>query len=244
VGIFGETRCRPDRVRTDAELLTAHVDGDPYAFEELFRRHHRQLYRLAHLTSRDPDDAADALQDAMFAAHRKARSFRHDSAVSSWLYRIVVNASLDRLRRNKSRACEALDEQVLCASDPTGRVDTSIVVQRALLRLPVEQRAAVVAVDMQGYSVAEAARLLGVAEGTVKSRCSRARTKLAESLTCFAADSSDLSDSLEPSGTDMIGGSDDEQRREPPSGSNTRICRPHPGRRTRRGPSRAVPPGR
>ncbi|PRC56518.1 RNA polymerase sigma factor SigM, partial [Mycobacterium sp. ITM-2017-0098] len=83
-------------------------------------------------------------QDAMLAAHRTARSFRHDSAVSSWLYRIVVNASLDRLRRNKSRACEVLDEHVMWATDPTGRVDTSIVVQRALLRLPVEQRAAVV----------------------------------------------------------------------------------------------------
>ena len=64
----------------------------------------------------------------------------------------------------------------------TPRVDTAIVVERALMRLPVEQRAAVVAVDMQGYSVAETARMLGVAEGTVKSRCSRARAKLAEAL--------------------------------------------------------------
>lgn len=240
MGISGETRGQPERVRTDDELLAAHVEGDPYAFEELFHRHHRQLYRLAHLTSRDPDDAADALQDAMLAAHRKARSFRHDSAVSSWLYRIVVNASLDRLRRNKSRACEALDEQAGWAIDPTGRVDTSIVVQRALLRLPVEQRAAVVVVDMQGYSVAEAARLLGVAEGTVKSRCSRARTKLAESLTCFVVDTAgrSVSDSLERSGTGMNGGSDDEQRREPPSGLRPRPCRPHPGR-TRRTASRA-----
>jgi RNA polymerase sigma-70 factor (ECF subfamily) len=55
-------------------------------------------------------------------------------------------------------------------------------VQRALMRLPVEQRAAVVAVDMQGYSVADTAALLGVAEGTVKSRCSRARVRLAELL--------------------------------------------------------------
>jgi RNA polymerase sigma-70 factor, ECF subfamily len=56
------------------------------------------------------------------------------------------------------------------------------VVHRALMRLPVEQRAAVVAVDMQGYSVADTAALLGVAEGTVKSRCSRARVRLAELL--------------------------------------------------------------
>lgn len=187
MGIFGGTRGHSERRRTDAELLAAHVAGDRYAFEELFYRHHRQLYRLAVLTSRDPDDAADALQDALLSAHRTAPAFRNDSAVSSWLYRIVVNACLDRLRRNKTHACDELDDQLFRAADPTGRVDTAIVVERALMRLPVAQRAAVVAVDMQGYSVAEAARLLGVAEGTVKSRCSRARSRLAQSLEFFAA---------------------------------------------------------
>ena len=158
--------------RTDAELLAAHVAGDRYAFEELFYRHHRQLYRLAEITSRNPDDAADALQDAMLSAHRSAPAFRHDAAVSSWLYRIVVNACLDRLRRSKTHPTTALQEDACHVGDPTPRVDTAIVVERALMRLPVEQRAAVVAVDMQGYSVAETARMLGIAEGTVKSRCS------------------------------------------------------------------------
>ncbi len=187
MGLFGGTQEQPGLLCTDAELLTAHVSGDRHAFEELFYRHHRQLYRLALLTSRDPDDAADALQDALLAAHRAARTFRNDSAVSSWLYRIVVNACLDRLRRNKSHMCEQLDDQLCRAVDPTRSVDTAIVVEHALKRLPVEQRAAVVAVDMQGYSVAETARILGVAEGTVKSRCSRARSKLAASLACIAA---------------------------------------------------------
>jgi RNA polymerase sigma-70 factor (ECF subfamily) len=212
-------------------LLSAHVDGDRYAFEELFLRHHGQLYRLAHLTSRNPDDAADASQDAMLAAHRTAASFRHDSAVSSWLYRIVVNACLDRLRRNKTRACEELDDQLVGTTDPTTRVDTAIVIERALMRLPVEQRAAVVAVDMQGYSVAEAARMLGIAEGTVKSRCSRARTKLAASLTCFVADAAAgdhaASDNLGRSSRDTIGGGHDEQRREPQPGPRPRPCRGH-----------------
>ena len=163
-------------------MLAAHVAGDRYAFEELFYRHHRQLYRLAKITSRNPDDAADALQDAMLKAHRNAPTFRHDSAVSSWLYRIVVNACLDRLRRNKHHPTTALEDDACHVGDPMPRVDTAIVVERALMRLPVEQRAAVVAVDMQGYSVAETARMLGIAEGTVKSRCSRARAKLAEAL--------------------------------------------------------------
>jgi RNA polymerase sigma-70 factor (ECF subfamily) len=171
--------------RSDAELLAAHVAGDRYAFEELFYRHHRQLYRLAMMTSRNPDDAADALQDALLSAHRRAGSFRRDAAVSSWLYRIVVNACLDRLRRNKSHPTTELKDDNCAVGDHGPRVDTAIMVERALMRLPVEQRAAVVAVDMQGYSVAETARMLGVAEGTVKSRCSRARAKLAEALGYF-----------------------------------------------------------
>ncbi len=182
------SRSRPGRERTDAELLAAHVGGDRFAFEELFYRHHRQLYRLARLTSRDPDDAADALQDALLAAHRRAPTFRHDAAVSSWLYRIVVNSCLDRLRRNRTHAYTELDDQGCPVPDPTGRVDTALVVERALMLLPVDQRAAVVAVDMQGFSIAETARMLGVAEGTVKSRCSRARRKLAGTLNCFIAD--------------------------------------------------------
>jgi RNA polymerase sigma-70 factor (ECF subfamily) len=169
----------------DAELLAAHIAGDRYAFEELFYRHHRQLYRLAVMTSRNPDDAADALQDALLSAHRTAGSFRRDSAVSSWLYRIVVNACLDRLRRHRSHPTTELKDDNCPIGDPTSRVDTAIVVERALMRLPVEQRAAVVAVDMHGYSVAETARMLGIAEGTVKSRCSRARAKLAEVLGYF-----------------------------------------------------------
>ncbi|WP_319452915.1 MULTISPECIES: RNA polymerase sigma factor SigM [unclassified Mycobacterium] len=171
-----------DPTRSDEELLDAHVAGERYAFEALFHRHHRQLYRLAQITSRNPDDAADALQDAMLAAHRNAPAFRRDASVSSWLYRIVVNACLDRLRRNKTHPTTSLEDELWPGRDPTPRIDTALVIERALMRLPVEQRAAVVAVDMQGYSVAETARLLGVPEGTVKSRCSRARAKLAKTL--------------------------------------------------------------
>ncbi|MCG7594224.1 RNA polymerase sigma factor SigM [Mycobacterium sp. C3-094] len=191
MGFFGAQGDGGIRPRTDAELLAAHVAGDRYAFEELFYRHHRQLYRLATLTTANPDDAADALQDALLAAHRTAAAFRHDSAVSSWLHRIVVNACLDRLRRNKFRDHAMLDDQLSCGTDPTRHVDTTIVIERALLNLPVEQRAAVVAVDMQGFSVAETAQMLGVPQGTVKSRCARARLKLATSLAVFTTEHSE-----------------------------------------------------
>lgn len=175
----------PETERSDSQLLAAHVAGDRYAFEQLFYRHHRQLYRLAVMTSRNRDDAADALQDALLSAHRTAASFRQDAAVSSWLYRIVVNACLDRLRRNRSHLLTELFDDADAVGDHAPRVDTAIMVEHALMRLPVEQRATVVAVDMQGYSVAETAQMLGIAEGTVKSRCARGRAKLAEALGYF-----------------------------------------------------------
>lgn len=173
--------------RSDAELLAAHIDGDRYAFAELFGRHHGQLRRLARRTTRSPEDAADALQDAMLAAHRCAGSFRCDGAVGGWLHRIVVNACLDGLRGNRRRHTAALDADLVAVPDRTTEVETAILVHRALLRLPTDQRAAVVVVDMHGYSITDAARLLGVAEGTIKSRCARARRRLAGLLDQLSA---------------------------------------------------------
>lgn len=168
--------------RTDADLLAAHVAGDRHAFGELFRRHHHRLYQLARRTTSTSEDAEDALQEAMLSAHRTAASFRRDAAVGSWLHRIVVNACLDRLRRDRAAPTTPLAGDAPPVGDDTARVETSIVVHRALTRLPAEQRAAVVAVDMLGYSVADTAALLGVPVGTVKSRCARGRARLAALL--------------------------------------------------------------
>ncbi|OBJ68142.1 RNA polymerase sigma factor SigM [Mycobacterium sp. 1274756.6] len=168
--------------RSDAELLADHVGGDREAFAELVRRHHGRLHRLARRCSRSPEDAADALQDALLAVHRAAGSFRSDAAVSSWLYRIVVNACRDRLRNTCAHETRPLEDTAVVA-DRTAQVATAITVHRALRRLPTDQRAAVIAVHLQDRSVAETARALGVAEGTVKSRCARARVRLAALLT-------------------------------------------------------------
>jgi len=180
--------------RDDRALLRAHVDGDPAAFGILFARHRDRLWAVALRTCADPEDAADALQEGMIAAFRRADSFRGDAAVTTWLHRVVVNASLDRLRRKKVRAADALPDDledhadrgsVLTSSsdddDPVLRSERSEVqhqVLAALRELPEEQRAALVLVDMEGYSVEDTARMLGVAVGTVKSRCSRGRARL------------------------------------------------------------------
>src|SRR5690348_17758791 len=96
---------------SDAELLRRHLAGDTEAFGELFRRHRDRLWAVALRTVCDPEEAADALQDAMISAFRRAGDFRGESAVTTWLHRIVVNASLDRLRRRAARPAPSGDEQ-------------------------------------------------------------------------------------------------------------------------------------
>lgn len=184
----------PDR--SDAELLAAHVAGDRFAFGELYGRHQLRLRRLARLTTGCPEDAEDALQEAMLSAHRSAGAFRYHAAVGSWLHRIVVNACLDRLRHSRIQPTEPLSED--CAvGDRTAEVETALEVHAALRRLPAEQRAAVMAVDMHGYSVADAAGVLGVPQGTVKSRCARGRARLAVLL---GRDHTGAAGSLAPGG--------------------------------------------
>jgi RNA polymerase sigma-70 factor (ECF subfamily) len=182
----------------DAELLRRHAAGDQDAFSLLFTRHKDRLWAVALRITCDPEDAADALQDAMISAFRRAGDFRGESAVTTWLHRIVVNASLDLLRRRSARTVSwSGDPAELQAAEPgrsasesrsagepgrasetTSASDTRLDVDAALRTLPPPQRAALVLVDMLGYSVADAAVILDTSEGTVKSRCARGRAKL------------------------------------------------------------------
>jgi RNA polymerase sigma-70 factor, ECF subfamily len=172
-------------VRDDRSLLAAHVTGDPDAFAELVRRHQNRLWAVALRTTGSREDAADAVQDALVSAYRNAASYRGDAAVTTWLHRIVVNASLDLLRRHASRPAVPLPDdadRIPAQGDAMAARETALVVQEALATLPPEQRAALVLVDVQGYSVDDAARVLDCAPGTVKSRCFRGRARLAPLL--------------------------------------------------------------
>jgi RNA polymerase sigma-70 factor (ECF subfamily) len=187
----------PGEPRTDKELLAAHVAGDAEAFGTLFTRHRDRLWAVALRTMGSPEDAADALQDGMISAFRRAGGFRGEAAVTTWLHRVVVNACLDRLRAAKVRAADALPDDLeeyagrgalsTAASDPAPD-DAAVAAERrrlvldALGTLPAEQRAALVLVDMEGYGVAEAAEILDCAVGTIKSRCARGRARLAPLL--------------------------------------------------------------
>jgi RNA polymerase sigma-70 factor (ECF subfamily) len=171
---------------SDADLIAAHAAGDPHAFAELVRRHRDRMWAVALRTLRDPEEAADALQDAFISAFRAAASFRAESQVTTWLHRIVVNACLDRVRRRQARPTVPLPEtgpgEPAADGDAMADRETRLVVGEALAALPDEQRVPIVLVDVEGYSVADTARMLGIAEGTVKSRCARGRAKLAKSL--------------------------------------------------------------
>ncbi|MGM1059728.1 RNA polymerase sigma factor SigM [Saccharothrix sp. Mg75] len=171
---------------SDADLIAAHAAGDPHAFSELVRRHRDRMWAVALRTLRDPEEAADALQEAFISAFRAAASFRAESQVTTWLHRIVVNACLDRMRRRQTRPTVPLPEagpgEPVSPRDAMAERETRLVVQEALNELPEEQRAPILLVDVEGYSVAETAQMLGIAEGTVKSRCARGRAKLAKVL--------------------------------------------------------------
>ncbi|MFJ2779075.1 RNA polymerase sigma factor SigM [Kitasatospora sp. NPDC087315] len=177
-----------DRTDDDAALLARHVAGDRDAFGLLVSRHRDRLWAVAVRTLGDREEAADALQDALVSALRSAHTFQGRSAVTTWLHRIVVNACLDRARRTATRRTGPLDDDprrldalvgsAEPADSPVVRAEVHRELTAALAELPVEQRAALVLVDMQGYPVAEAAELLGVPVGTVKSRCARGRARL------------------------------------------------------------------
>lgn len=182
----------------DDALLDAHRNGDPDAFGVLFGRHRDRLWAVALRTTGNPEDAADALQEAMISAFRRVDSFRGDALVTTWLHRVVVNACLDRLRRNKVRAAQPLPDDldeyaargaVLASGDVAADPEAQAVlsdrrrsVLAALDELPPDQRAAIVLVDLEGYPVDEAARMLDCPPGTVKSRCARGRARLADLL--------------------------------------------------------------
>ncbi len=167
----------PDGERDDVALLEAHVAGDPAAFGELFARHRDRLWAVALRTTGNPEDAADALQDALISAFKRAESFRGDSAVTTWLHRIVVNACLDRLRRAKVRLADPLPDDLeeratldaVAGAEPAGDPEAHALagdrrqrVLAALDELHADQKAALVLVDMEGYPVQEAARILEV----------------------------------------------------------------------------------
>jgi len=156
--------------------------GDVEAFETIYNQHAARIYTLACRMAGSPQDGEDLLQEIFLQAHRKLASFKGDSSLGTWLYRLALNHCLDyvRSRRAKmSRLTDTLDaegamEPVAARETPIARVD----LERALQQLPEGCREAFVLHDVEGFDHKEVAKLLGIAEGTSKSQVFKARSRL------------------------------------------------------------------
>ena len=170
--------------------------GDPDAFEPLVIEHQKKVYNLALKLLRDPDDAADAAQDAFIKAYTGLDSFRSDSRFSVWLYRITYNICLDQMRRKK-RANEVPltyededgNEAELPIPDESAspereyeKAELRELINKGLESLSPEHRQILIMREISDMSYADIAEALSIEEGTVKSRISRARRSLAEFL--------------------------------------------------------------
>jgi RNA polymerase sigma factor (sigma-70 family) len=179
----------------DLNLVRLAREGDPDSLTELYRRHERRAYNVALRTLGNPWDAADVAQEAFIKAFRNLDSFKGESLFGTWLHRIVVNAAYDHLRRQRP---EPMDADILNdLSGPTGSASVvgsgrsgidpvldglSDPLREALMSLNEGFRFAIVLCDLLGFPYGEAAEILGVQEGTIKSRIFRAREALATAL--------------------------------------------------------------
>ncbi|MEA2500512.1 MAG: polymerase sigma-70 factor, subfamily [Actinomycetota bacterium] len=166
----------------DEELVRRFVsDGSSDAVDVLLRRHQDRVLGLAYRILGNRADALDASQEVFVAVFRKAASFRHQSAFTTWLYRLTVNACNDHARR-RSRLPQPAEVVDVASPDAVGRADDRLVIAGAMRKLPLEQRTAVIMRDLLGLSYDEIAQATDTAVGTVKSRISRGRAALAGGL--------------------------------------------------------------
>ena len=169
----------------DAALVARCRAGDLAAFEELYAAHAGKLYSVARRMLGNTADSEDLLQEIFLSAHRKLDSFRGDSALGTWLYRLATNECLDYLRSRAARTSERTDvlDDDAAGYEPgaPGLADRTIAkmdLEWAVAQLPAGCRAAFVLHDVQGLEHREVAAALGVAEGTSKSQVHKARLRL------------------------------------------------------------------
>ncbi len=181
----------PPRTLDVDEALDAQaaVAGDAEAFGRLVERHALVARRVAIAVVRNQEDADDVVQDGMLAAWRAIARFDPQRPFRPWLMRIVSNAALDALRRRQVRRTEEIPARAESSEvRPDQATDHALLrarLDQGLADLPEKQRVAVVLFDVEGYSHAEIADILGVPEGTVRSYVFHARRALRQTLAPF-----------------------------------------------------------
>jgi len=178
----------------DGELVERWQAGDESAFRELINRHERRVFRLLYRMMGSREEAEDVAQEAFLSLHRHGHRFRREARFSTFVYRVAANAALNRRRalgrsRNRTNELRLSHEAGFDLSpgprnpeDAAAGSEVRARVQEALLELPNELRVAVLLYDIEGQSYQEVSRVLGIPEGTVKSRIHRARSALREIL--------------------------------------------------------------
>lgn len=172
---------------SDEELMSLYQEGQNEALGHLITRLRPKMDQVARSRILDRELASDAIQEACIAIFKTARSFRGESKVFTWVYRLVVNACIDQLRREKTRTSKNIEDDSLefisdSKSDFSDKKSTEIAVRAALDTLSKEHRQAVSLVWIEGYTVEETSKILSIPLGTVKSRCDRGKKALAEIL--------------------------------------------------------------
>jgi RNA polymerase sigma-70 factor (ECF subfamily) len=179
-----------DGSATDDELVGRFRAGDREAFGALVERHRDRVYRVCLRVTGDAEEALDASQEAFLSALRHLDRFRGDAAFTTWIHRIAVNASYDRLRaRSRAPMLHVLadddgppPETGPPAPDPADAVADAADVAAALANVPEEFRAALVLADVEDLPYDEISAILEVPVGTVKSRVHRGRVALARAM--------------------------------------------------------------
>lgn len=172
----------------DASLVLLSKRGDTEAFESLVRKYEKRMYNVALRITGNPEDAVEAVQDAFVSAFSRLGGFKGEARFSTWLYRIAVNASLNRLKaaRNEPVSLEGRPEaegvNAETALHGVQRKELQQAVHDCIGRLEPGFREVVVLRDLEGFSYDEIADTLDIKGGTVRSRLSRAREALRECL--------------------------------------------------------------
>lgn len=166
----------------DRDALARYLDGDERAFEELVIRYEAKIRNVAHGVLRDRGLAEDVAQETFLTAHRKARSFRGEGSVRSWLFRIAIHRALDELRRRGRKSEVELTDAGGPLHEPHQGLEAGWNLDRALAVLTPEHRTALILREVEGLSYREIAEALGWPVGTVATRIHRARTELKELL--------------------------------------------------------------
>ena len=178
----------------DADLISRAAGGDPSAFQALVERHRSMVYRVAYQFAGNHHDAVDIAQEVFIKVYRSLDRFRQDAQLTSWMYRIVMNACIDHRRRQRPASAapfgDDAEQRMLNTPEETpGPEDRAYagelgqVLESEIGRLPSGQRVVFVMRHHQGMKLCEIADALGLAEGTVKRQLHAAVHRLRQALT-------------------------------------------------------------